>query len=67
MDFVDMIVSAIENAGANVLVGAIVLLSFGMILLAILFGLLAVRGIFRWLARKTWNDVVASTGRKALR
>jgi hypothetical protein len=64
---IEMIESAVNDAGANILVGAIVLMAFAMALGAVLFGLLAVRGMWRWLTRHSWSDVVASTGRKALR
>lgn len=63
----NMIVEAIENAGANVVVGLLVIVSFGIALMGLLFFLLAVRGAWRWLTRHTWSDVVASAGRKALR
>lgn len=67
MDFLDMIAQAMDNAAANIVVGIIVLGGFAMLIGAVLFLCLALRGIFRWLTRKTWGDVVASTGRKALR
>jgi hypothetical protein len=67
MEFLDMIWQTIETAGGNVLVGAIVLIIFAMMLLALMFFLLAVRGIFRWFIRGSWNDVVRSTTRKALK
>lgn len=63
----DMIVQAIDNSAANIVVGVIVLCGFAMLLTAVLFFCLAVRGIFRWLTRTTWSDVVRSAERKALR
>jgi hypothetical protein len=67
MDWLDMIQQAIDNAAANIVVGIIVLAGFGCLIGAVLFFCLAVRGIFRWLTRHTWGDVVASAGRKALK
>lgn len=66
-EFLQMLDSAIITFAANFAVGVIVLVSFGLLLLAMLFFLLAVRGIWRWLTRRTWADVVRSTHRKALR
>ena len=67
MDYTDMIAQAIDNAAANIVVCFIVLGVFAMLIVALLFFCLAVRGVWRWLTRRTWGDVVASTGRKALR
>jgi hypothetical protein len=67
MDYLDMIAQAIDNAAANIVVGIIVLAGFGCLIGAVLFFCLAVRGIWRWLTRATWNDVVRSAERKALR
>jgi hypothetical protein len=67
MEILDMIQQAITSFAADVLFGAIMLLSFGLVLLALLFFLLAVRGVFRWLTRGSWNDVVSFTERKALK
>jgi hypothetical protein len=64
---IDAIVEGIESAGADLLFGLIVLVSFGLVLLGLMFFLLAVRGMWRWLTRHTWGDVVASAGRKALK
>ena len=66
-----MLVQGIENEAANLFVGAIVVIAFAMTLLCVLFLMLAVRGLFtlmrRWFIGHTWNDVVASAGRKALK
>jgi len=59
--------AAIESAGADFAFGILVLISFGMVILGVMFFLLAVRGAWRWLTRHTWGDVVASAGRKALK
>lgn len=57
----------LDSFAADMFLGFIVIVSFGLLLLLLLFFLLAVRGIFRWLTRKTWGDVIASSERKALR
>jgi len=62
-----MLVQSIESLGADLLFGLVVLTSFGLAILAVMFFLLAVRGCWRWLIGHTWNDVVASAGRKALK
>jgi hypothetical protein len=67
MDYLDMIVQAIDNGAANIVVGFIVLAGFSALLCGLLFFCLAVRGIWRWLTRKSINDVVVSAERKALR
>ena len=67
MIFFQMLVQSIESLGADLLFGLVVLTSFGLTLLAVMFFLLAVRGCWRWLIGHTWNDVVASAGRKALK
>ncbi len=67
MIFFQMLLQGIENEAANIFVGAIVVIVFGAALLSVLFFLLAVRGCWRWLIGHTWNDVVASAGRKALK
>jgi hypothetical protein len=67
MEWLDMIEAAIEAGGAVLLFDAVVLAGFALLLLGVLFFLLALRGIWRWLARHTWRDVVASAERKALR
>ena len=57
----------IDAGTLNLLAGLAVIVSFGLLILLILFGLLAFRGIFRWLTRGSWNDVVRSAERKAIR
>jgi hypothetical protein len=63
---VDLIAQTIDSSGAAVLFGTIVLVSFGLVILAILCGLLILRAVWRWLMRWTWNGVVRSTERKAI-
>jgi hypothetical protein len=69
--FFQMLVQSIESLGADLLFGLVVLTSFGLTILAVMFFLLAVRALFTlmrcWLIGHTWNDVVASAGRKALK
>lgn len=56
---------AIENTGANILFGFLVLLSFALLILATMFFLLAVRAAWRWLTRGSWGDAIASVERRA--
>jgi hypothetical protein len=65
-EFFQMLDAAVSGLAADVAFGLIVLVSVGMLLLAILFFLLAVRGVWRFLTRHTMNDVVRSAERKAL-
>jgi hypothetical protein len=67
MEWLDMIEAAIEAGGAVLLFDAVVLAGFALLLLGVLFFLLALRGLWRWLARHTWRDVVVSAERKGLR
>jgi hypothetical protein len=62
-----MIEAVSESLIADVAFGAVVIFSFALVVTGMLFFLLAVRGVWRWLTRRTWNDVVASAGRKALK
>ena len=62
-----MVDATIDNTAAYVIFSAIVCLLYGLTLLGLLFLLLAVRGLWRWLTRHTWSDVIVSIERKALR
>jgi hypothetical protein len=62
----DFVIQAIDSAGAGVLFGILVLVSFALVMLLILFALLALRAVWRWLTLHNWNDVIRSTERKAL-
>jgi hypothetical protein len=64
---VDMLLQATDSAGAAVLFGIIVLVSFALIILLILIGLLILRAVWRWLTRYSFNNVVVFVERKALR
>jgi hypothetical protein len=66
-ELLQMLDAAATSIGADVLVGLIVMASFGMVLLGLLFFLLAVRGVWRFLVRRSWGDVIVSSQRKALR
>jgi hypothetical protein len=66
-ELLQMLDAAAQSIGADIVVGFIVIVSFAMALLGILFFLLAVRGIWRYLTRHTVNDVIVSSQRKALR
>lgn len=67
IEFLQMLDAAASSVAADVAFGLLVLVSFGMLILWILFFLLAVRGVWRFLTRHTWNDVVSSTAKKVLR
>jgi hypothetical protein len=56
-----------KDSGAMIAFMFIVITLYGSLLLGALFFLLAVRSVWRWLTRHTWNDVIASAGRRALR
>lgn len=64
---IEMANAIVKDGGAVLLFGlALAALEFvGLVLL--LFGVLMFRGVWRWLTRATWNDVVLSASRKALR
>jgi len=64
---VDMLLQATHSAGAAVLFGIIVLVSFALIIALILIGLLILRSVWRWLTRYSFNNVVMFVERKALR
>jgi hypothetical protein len=62
-----MIIEGTESVAANVAFGLVVLLSFALLILSVMFFLLALRGCWRWLCGHTWSDVLASAERKALK
>lgn len=64
---VQMFSDAMDCGGTYVAFCVLVMVGYCIALLAVLFGLLAVRGIWRWLARHTWASVILSAQRKALR
>ena len=66
-EFLQMMDAAAASLAADLVVGLIVIISFGLLLLGLLFFLLVVRGTWRFLVRRTWGDVIASSERKALR
>lgn len=47
--------------------GGFVLGALGMFLLAVLFASLALRGLWRWLTRGSWQGVILSAEREAFR
>jgi len=57
----------IDWAAAYVIFGLIVLGFAGFFILVALFASLALRAAWRWLSRHTWNRVIVSVERKALR
>ncbi len=59
---------AILKEGGGVLLFGLCLVAVELVVLvALLFGALAVRGLWRWITRGSWNSVVVSLHRKALR
>jgi Kef-type K+ transport system membrane component KefB len=63
----EYLIQTVEESAAQVLFATLLLFLFAISLAAVLFGVLLVRAIFRWLTRHSWNDVIVSTERKALR
>jgi hypothetical protein len=61
---IEALQAAFENAAANIVFGCLVLLGFALVICSLLFFLLFVRGVWRWLTRRTWGDVVSSAERK---
>jgi hypothetical protein len=55
--FFEMLQQAISSLAADFLFGAVVLLTFGLLILTILFLGLALRGWWRWFVGHTWGDV----------
>jgi hypothetical protein len=47
--------------------GIVILSGFGVFMLAALFIALLIRGIWRWLTGESWNRVLLSAERRALR
>lgn len=67
MNLLDAAVQAIDNAGAWLLFAAVMLGGVALLCIVALFAALAIRGCFRWLTGRSWNDAVLSAERKALR
>jgi hypothetical protein len=57
----------LDNGIADFLFGLIMLIAFASGIAGVLFGFLAVRWAIFWLYRLTWNRVIVSVERKALR
>jgi hypothetical protein len=66
-ELLQMLDAAAQSIGADIVVGFIVIVSFAMALLGILFFLLAVRGVWRYLTRESVNHVITSVETKAFR
>jgi hypothetical protein len=62
----EIAIQTIESAGASVAFVIIVLVSFALVIVLILFALLALRAVWRWLTRYSFNNVVVFVERKAL-
>jgi hypothetical protein len=63
----DLLQTTIESTGATVVFGLLLLFLFASVICVVMFTMLLVRAVWRWLTRHTWNDVIVSTERKALR
>ena len=64
---IEIIDAAAENAWGYVLFISIVLVGYGVLLLALLFTGLAVRAAWRWLATHSWRHVVLLLEGRALK
>lgn len=64
---IEAAIDAIDNAGAVAVFGALMILVYAFALVLLLFCLLAVRGVWRWLSRHTWGAAIARIQRRALR
>lgn len=58
---------SITDTALSLLVGVIVLVGFGILMLAILFCGLAVRAAWQWLTGRIWRDAIVMVHRRALR
>lgn len=65
MPLIEMIEQSIGDFAANLLFGVIILTSFAIAILCVMFFLLTVRAAWRRLTRGSWNDVVRSGERRA--
>jgi len=65
--WVEALVSAVDNLAALLAFFYVLLGSFVMLLLLLLFGSLALRAVWRWLTDTSLNDVVLRAERKAIR
>lgn len=61
-----MLVDALNDGAATVLFGFIVCVGYALLLMGVLWALLAVRAVWRWLTRHTWRDAIVTLARKAL-
>jgi hypothetical protein len=62
----DYFIQGIDNEAAQVLFAVLLLMLFAISIAALLFFLLLVRAVWRWLTRATWNDVIVNTEHRAL-
>jgi hypothetical protein len=67
MSEMEMLLQAEMDGAANILFAVIVLTSFGVVMMALMFSLLLLRAGWRWLMRYSWGDVVGWIERRALR
>lgn len=58
---------SITDTALSLLAGVIVLIGFGILMLAILFSSLAVRAAWQWLTGRKWRDEIVMAHRRALR
>jgi succinate dehydrogenase hydrophobic anchor subunit len=63
---VDFLVDTIDHAGADLLFAVILVIFYGVLILALLFAGALFRAAWRWLMRNTWNDLIVFVERRAL-
>ena len=63
----EMLQSAIEDGAANVAFGILFFAILALLILAVFFAGLAIRAMWQWLTRGSWNRVIVKTERKATR
>ena len=61
------VIQAIDDSGALLLFAGVLMTGYGTLLLAMLFGALALRAAWRWLKQKTWSSLVLALERRAVR
>jgi hypothetical protein len=63
----DYLLQAIDSVAGDVAFAAIFLAIIGGGLFVLMFAGLILRRAWRWVTRRSWQDVIVSTQRKALR
>jgi hypothetical protein len=63
----DMLQNAIDEGVANVLFGILFFVAVAILIICALFVALAIRELWRWITRGSWNRIIVKTERKAIR